>query len=63
MDRETCRAIVHGGHKESDMTEATWHASHLCLENANLSIGIESRSVVFNVTNQCNLTDFNVINQ
>ena len=23
MDRTACRATVHGGHKESDMTEAT----------------------------------------
>ena len=26
MDREAWLAIVHRGHKESDTTEATWHA-------------------------------------
>ena len=30
MDRGAWWAVVHGGHKESDMTEMTWHAHTGC---------------------------------
>ena len=28
MDRGAWRTVIYGGHKESDMTEATWHAQN-----------------------------------
>ena len=33
MDRGAWQATVHGGHKESDMTVATWHASTIRKDN------------------------------